>query len=155
MLTEASQIQVIAHLRESAQEAYRVVQDRDGVFSQWFTGGSSAGGQRTAIRVVLDVTVPTLERLAPSARESDAAEITWRELATDAEDTLRAVEGYSYESSVRGILVSTAKATGDQVRDGVNTVAETVATGVVSAIPWWVYLVAAGAAVLALRRGLS
>jgi hypothetical protein len=88
--------------------------------------------------------IDSLLRLAPLAGQTDDDADKFVSLAKVIAVSLNDVAGYSGESTLSWVIQSTARKTGEDVKEGINEVAKAGLGFVWSALPWWAIVGAIG-----------
>src|SRR5258707_355144 len=153
-LTRDQMLAILAQLRAEAAAALDAVNaNTGGLFHSWISG-DTGGGERTLIATLQNVAIPSLERRIDDAIASGATD-NWLVDARSAESQIRDAVSISGLGTVDQILADTASATAGQAVQLAGKGLDAAGHAIASALPWWMWLVLAGAGVAAfavLRR---
>lgn len=159
-LTQEQAFKVVAQLRADGQALLaKVTQARDDAGGSFVQYGLSIFGQDSgpqlnaqvgAVRSILG-SVDGLARQADNGLDEQRSD-AWVDAAKEAARSLSAISGYSGEATLDWVIQQTARATGETVKQGINTAASAALGFAWSAIPWWALVGAA--AFVAWRLGL-
>jgi hypothetical protein len=128
---------------------------RKAIASDWYFHESSRDAALGAVRIVEDTQIALERDTLDDTLNGFRDEALWIEGAQRAEESLRAIKGYSAQATINAVLADTAQATAEDVKSGAEKVASV--TGAIAkealSLTWTALPTVAKVAVVALAVG--